>query len=275
MRGVRRAVRAQEELLAAAGSGLHQRQTMGFALQNRQAVEVRAHAAQKDGVAVEQQMLGRDGGSQKVIGSGHVLGSFLGRHVLHDDLQLREVLAQGLELLLDKHGLAVEQVNALVGHFAVHQQHQAFALHGFQRGINLAQIGHAMIGIGSGTCGIELACHHASSLGAHDFIGAQLIRQVQRHQRLELAACGHGRQNAIAVSNSQLSRRHRRLEVRHDDGAAHLTGGVRHHAAHGIAIAHVQVPVIGAGDRESLSHGDIVPSSLLAAAAFPLHGHFG
>jgi hypothetical protein len=104
VRGVRSAVRAQEELAAAAGGGLHQRQAMGFALEHRQAIEVRAHAAQEDGVAVEQQMLGRDGRSQEIIGCGHVLGGFLGRHMLHDDLELGEILAQRLELLLDEHG---------------------------------------------------------------------------------------------------------------------------------------------------------------------------
>jgi hypothetical protein len=84
---------------------------------------------------------------------GHVLGGFLGRHVLHDDLELGEILAQRLELLLDEHGFAVEQVDALIGDFTVHQQHQAFALHGLQRRVDLAQIGHAMVGIGRGTCG--------------------------------------------------------------------------------------------------------------------------
>ena len=258
---MRCAVGTQEELLAAAGRRLHQGQAVGFALQNRQAVKVRTHAAQEDGVAVEQQVLGRDGGSQKVIGRSHVLGRLLGRHVFHDDLEFREIFAQGLELLLNEHCLAVEQVDAGVGHFTMHQQHQAFALHGFECGVDLAQIGHTVVGVGGGTGGVQLASDHASRLGAHDFVGREVVRQVQRHQGLKLAASGHGRQNALAVSHGQFGRRHGRLEVGHDDGAAHLAGAVRHHAAHGIAIAHVQVPVIGAGNGEGGggSHAAIVP----------------
>ena len=263
---MRRAIRAQEELLAAAGRSLHQGQTVGFALQNRQAVKVRAHATQEDGIAVEQQVLGRDGGSKEIIGRSHVFGRFLGRHVLHDDLEFWEVFAQWLELLLDEHSFAVEQVNALVSHFTVHQQHQAFALHGCQRGVDLAQIGHAVVGVGGSTCGVELAGHHACGLGAHDFLRGEVVGQVQRHQRLELAACWHGRQDALAVGGRHLGRGDRWLEVGHDDGTAHLACAVGHHAAHGIAITHVQVPVIGAGNGQGHggSHSPIVTLTVCA-----------
>jgi hypothetical protein len=63
--------------------------------------------------------------------------------VLHHDLQAGKVAAQRDQLLLDEHRLAVEQVDVGAGHLAVHQQQQAFALHGFQRGAGLADVGHA------------------------------------------------------------------------------------------------------------------------------------
>ena len=247
MRGT---VGTQEKLGAAAGGRLHQGHAVRFTLEHGQAVKVRAHATQEDGVTVKQQVLGRDGGCQKCIPCGHIVGSLLGRHVLHDDLELREIFAQWLQLLLNKQRFAVKQIHARVGHLSMHQQHQTFALHGLQRRVNLAQIRHAVIGIGGGTRRVKLARHHTSGLGTHDFVGAKVVRQVQRHQRLKRIACGHGRQNAVAVGHGQLSRSDGRLQVRHDDGAPHLAGAVWHHATHGIAIAHMQVPVIGAGNGE-------------------------
>jgi hypothetical protein len=93
--------------------------------------------------------------------------------------QLGEIAAQRHQLLLDEHRLAVEQVDIRAGDLAVHQQQDAFALHGFQRGVGLAQVGHARIAVGGGPRRIELDGHHARLLGAADFIGWQVVGEVQ------------------------------------------------------------------------------------------------
>ena len=59
---VRRAVGAEEEARAAAGHGAQQRRAIGFRLEHRQAVVMRAHAAREQRVAVHQQVLRGDGG---------------------------------------------------------------------------------------------------------------------------------------------------------------------------------------------------------------------
>jgi len=66
--------------------GLHQRQAVFLALEHRQAVVMRTDATGKDGVAVEQQMLGRDGGADEAVALGHILGRFACGDVLEDDL---------------------------------------------------------------------------------------------------------------------------------------------------------------------------------------------
>src|SRR5690606_17932570 len=60
---MRRAVGAQEEARAAAGGGLDQRLPVHFALENGQTIPMRPHPARKNGIAVVQQVLRRNGGA--------------------------------------------------------------------------------------------------------------------------------------------------------------------------------------------------------------------
>ena len=249
--GVRRAVGTQEEFGAAAGGGFDQRQAVGFALEHRQAVVVRADAAGEDGVAVVQQVLGGEGGGGEVVGIAHVLGSFARGDVLKHNFQRGEVAAQRDELLVDEGGFAVEQIDVGAGDLTMHQQQHVGALHGFQRLVDLAQVGHACVAVGGGTGGIELGGYDACGLGTGDLVGGQAVGEVQGHQRVEGDALGHGGQDALAVGQGLGGAGHGRAQVGHDDGAAKLGGGVRHHGVQGLAIAHVQVPVVGAGDGES------------------------
>ena len=137
----------------------------------------------------------------------------------------------------------------------VYEQQQALALHGFQHRINFAQIGHAKVAVGGGTGRVELAGDDASGFGAGDFLGGEVVGQVQRHQRLKRHACGHGGQDACFVGQCLRGGGHRRFEVGHDDGAGKLRSGVRHDSVHGSTIAHVQVPVVGAGEGQGLGGG--------------------
>jgi hypothetical protein len=60
----------------------------------------------------------------------------------------------------------------------------------------------------------------------------------------------HGGLDALAVGGGLRDGGHRRLEVRHDDGAGELPRRVRHHGRQRGAVAQVQVPVVGAGEGE-------------------------
>jgi hypothetical protein len=228
---------------------------VGLALEHRQAVVVRADAAGEDGVAVVEQVVRGDGGGGEPAGVAHILRGLFRRHVFHDDLQLGEVAAQRNELLVDEDGFAVEQVDFGGGDLAVHQQQHASTLHGLKRLVCLAQVGHAGIAVGGRAGRVELQGHHAGLLRARDLVGRQVVGEVERHQRLETHAGGHGGADAVAIGHGLRRGGHRRLEVGHDDGAAELGCGVRHHRAQRVAIAHVQVPVVGAGEGQGVGEG--------------------
>ena len=167
--------------------------------------------------------------------------------MLEDDFEFGEIAAQRDELLLDERGLAVEQVDVAAGDLAMHQKQHAGFLHGFEGGVGLAQVGHASVAVGGGTGGVELGGDDARSLGAPDFFRRQVVGEIQRHQRLKLHTGWHGGQYAGLVLQRLLRRGHGRAQVGHDDRAAELGGRVRHDGVQGRAVAHMQVPVVGAG----------------------------
>ena len=248
---MRRRVGAEEELGAAGNGRGDQRLAVRFALQHRQAVPVRPHTALEDGVAVVEQVVNGDGGGHIGWRRCHELGGIPGRDVFHDHLQLRETLGQRRQHGVDEHLLAVEKVDRRIGHFAVHQQRQADALHLGQRGVGLGDVGQAGVGIGRRPGRVEL--HGLDEAGGGrpgDFSRRRVVGQVQRHQRLEGQAGGQRGQDTVAVGGSLLDGGDRRLQVGHDDGAGELAGGVRQNGGQRLAIAQVQVPVVGAGNGQ-------------------------
>jgi hypothetical protein len=175
-----------------------------------------------------------------------------------------EVAAQRNHHAVDEHGFAVEQVDGGVGHLAVHQQQQAVLLHGLERLVGLADVGHAGIAVGGGTGRVELERAHAGNGCQRDFLGRQLVGQVERHHGLEGDAFGHGGKDAFAVGHGLRGGGHGGTQVRHDQRAAELAGAVGNDGFEGGAIAHVQVPVVGAGDREGrggVCHGGAIVAS--------------
>lgn len=122
---VRRRVGAEEETVRAAGHRLTQRFLMDVALEDRQAEQVWANAADQHVVAVEHQVLRGDGGAEETVACLHVLRRFFGGDVFEDDFQFREVTADRLHHLFDKARLAVENIDGRIGHFTVDQQRHA------------------------------------------------------------------------------------------------------------------------------------------------------
>ena len=151
---------------------------------------MRTQAAEKDRVAVEQQVVRGDRGGGVGTGAGDVLRGILGGDVLEHHLQLGEVAPQRHHHLVDEHRLAVEQVHRRVGDLAVHQQQQTGALHRLQRRVGIAEVGDTGVTVGGGTGRVELDRHHAGVLGALDLVGRQPVGQVQRHQWGEVFPLG-------------------------------------------------------------------------------------
>ena len=73
--------------------------------------------------------------------------------------------------------------------------------------------------------------------------------------RLEAAAGGQGGEDAFAVGQGIGHTDYRGLEVGHDHGAAYLAGGVWQNVAQGVAVAQVQVHIVGAEEGEGLHGG--------------------
>ena len=107
------------------------------------------------------------------------------------------------------------------------------------------------------------ACTMPASRARRDLVRRRVVGQVQRHQRLERACpAGSAARMRSAVVQRQRGGGHRRLQVGHDDGARELARGVRQHRAHRVAVAQVQVPVVGAGQRQRRSSCRIVAALL-------------
>lgn len=179
--------------------------------------------------------------------------------MLEHHLEARQRAAQRLHHAIDEHLLAVEQVDRRIRHLAVHEQRHPDFLHRLERLRALAeQVGHAGVRVRRRARRIELHAVHAAAFAcAADFVGGRVVGQVQRHQRLERHAGRHRGQDALAVGLRLRGRRDGRLQVRHDDRAAELAGGVRQDGREHRAVAHVQVPVVGAGEGQRGGNGSI------------------
>ncbi|MNV36972.1 hypothetical protein D3C71_1284680 [compost metagenome] len=217
---------------------------------------MRAHAALEDRIAVVQHVLRRDRRGDRPFGVAHILRAFLRRDVLEHHLQGRERAAQRLHDAFHENRLAVEHIDRRVGHFTVHQQRHAAFFQGLKRLRALAQqVGDARIGVGRRARRIQLhGIDLARFMRAEDLFRRGVVGQIKRHQRSKSVRVPAGfaqrLQDPAAVGQRLLGGRHRRLQVRHDDGARELARGIRHHGFQRRAIAQVQVPVVGAGDGE-------------------------
>ena len=183
--------------------------------------------------------------------------------MLQHDLQAREIAHQGFQHALDEHRLAVEHVDIGIGHLAMDEERHAEFFHPRQHRAALGEVAHARGGVGGGVGGIEL--HRGKDAGfeaALDLVGAGVVGQVAGHQRRELAReLGRQRgENARAISLGRGNARHRRHQVRHDDGAREAAGGVRQHGFQHRAVAQMHMPIVGPANCYCI-HSVSIPSS--------------
>ena len=189
-----------------------------------------------------------DGGGDIVVRVQHKIDRIGGGDVLEHDFEPGEAITQGQQHLVDKAFFALEHIHVVAGDFTMHQQRHAAFLHGRQRVVTVADIGDAFIGIGGGARRVQLhRLDEAAFARALDFIRAGVVGEIQRHQRLERAVA-HRLDNAVDIGHRLLHRGYRRFQIGHDNGAGKLARGKRRHRPERIAIAQVQVPVVGAGN---------------------------
>ena len=135
-------------------------------------------------------------------------------------------------------------------------QGQADFGHGFEHGAHFVEVTHAGGGIGGGARGVKLDRGDQAALrgGAH-IGGVRVFGQVQRHQRLEVCAFGQSGIDAVAVGDGICTGDHRGHQIGHDDRAGKVAAGFGKNGPKHRAIAQVQVPIVGAADRECACHG--------------------
>ena len=200
-------------------------------------------------------MLGGDGGGGQVAALAHEVHAFRGGDVLEHDTQRREPFANVVQVAVDEHPLAVEDVDFRLGHLAVHQERQIVLFQCLVEMVNARRVGDAAVRVGGGPGRVQLEGMHKRALRRpFDLLHRGFVGQIEHHQRLEIHARRNRRQDALAVGLGQRHGGHRRRQVGHHDGAAeHPRGGGHGFLQHG-AVAEVQVPVVRAGQGQSIGH---------------------
>ena len=253
--GVRRGVGTEEEFVRLlAGNGGNQCLTVGLAFEYGQAEMMGAHAADQEVVTVEQEVLRGHGGGNVVACFQNQAGGFGGGDVFEHDFEIWHLCQNGFHHAPDKGGFAVEDVDFGVGYFAVNEEQDALFCHFFQNGDEFEQVGYAGIGIGRRACGVEFEGDDAGGFGFAHQLGRGLVGQVKRHQRRKRAAFGQRRHDARFVGKRVGNADDGWFEVGHDDGAPHLAGGIGSNGFERVAVAQVQVHIVGADDGQGL-HG--------------------
>ena len=249
------AVRAQEEVGGAAGDVLCEGGAVRLALEDGQAVVVRADAADEQRVPIEEHVLRCDGGGDLGgVAGTHELRSITRRDVLHDDAEVRVRVEHAPKDAIDEEPLTIEDVDLGIDDFAMDEEDEAGGLHRRKRVAALANVGDARSRVGRCARGVELeASDDAALLGAVNLLGRCVVREIQRHQRLERRRVRLGRRarDAALVRRGHVDRRHRRHQIRHDDRPAEVRRAPGHRVPKRIRpIAKVQVPIVRRGDAD-------------------------
>ena len=143
----------------------------------------------------------------------------------------------------------------------MHQQRDIGFLHAAEDAFHPRHIGDAVGGIRRRPGRVELdRRERARSVTFDDVIAVRVVGQVTRHQRGKIRVFGHvfgqSGDNAPAVGVGFGGDPHWRAQVGHDDGAGETPGSKRQHRLQHVAVAQVQVPVVGPsqGDFGGFGH---------------------
>ena len=228
---------------------------MLLALGDGQAIGVRAQPAGEQRVAIDGDVLRRDGRGDVRPRARHEQRRLLGRDMLQHDPQLRIIVQQRAQDAVDEHRLAVEDIDVGIGDLAMNQQRHADALHRLQHLDQRENVGDAVRAVGGGVGRIELARRpHALGEAARDLIRVGPVGQVAGHQRGEVDTAWRRCPNSVAIGSGRIHAGHRRGQVGHHDRSPEPARGKWGHRGQHRAIAQVNMPVVGAADGDAVDH---------------------
>ncbi len=252
--GVRRGIGPEEVVRVAGGRRGPEREPMLLPLRRREAVHVRAKAACEECVAIDLEVVRRDGGRHLRLVPYEVDG-LGGCDVLEHDSELREGRDEGREHGVDEDRLPVEDVDLRRRDLPMDQQRHVDALHGLEHVVDELHRGHAVGRVRRGVRWVELAGgEDALPETGLDLAGRDGVREVGGHERLEGHVLGERRDDALTVGSRLLHRRDRRLQVGHHDGARELAGREERDALQHVSVPQVNVPVVGSANHERVGH---------------------
>jgi hypothetical protein len=156
-------------------------------------------------------------------------------------------------------------------HLGVNRQHEAAIRHFLERRGTILNVGDTKIGIGRGTRWIVLAANDPRLGRLLDFGCRRLVRQVERHEGLEMRIVligWHGCLNVRLICQGFGRCCDGRLGIRHHETAAKALGGVLENGRRLGAVAAVMVKVIRQANRQAgaggstfgRGHGNVVMS---------------
>ena len=140
---------------------------------------MRADATCEHRVAVDVQMLRRDGGRDIGPRCGDEIGGVFGGDMFKDDAQIGKVAGDACKSAFDKDFFAVKYIDTVIGDFAMDQQRHVNRLHPFQHALDVRDIGYAMRGIGGGVGRIKLGGGEDALLCAAPDYFAKLPKPLQ------------------------------------------------------------------------------------------------
>ena len=179
----------------------------------------------------------------------HELGRARGGDVFEHHAQLRKSRERRRQHFVDETRLAVEHIDMARGHLAMHQKRHAGFAHAREHVVDAPDVRDTGIRVGRGARRIKLAGLHPLRFQRLVDLGGS-VRSV-RYSVIsgeKFAPAGRAARIRFAVFDRRGRGGHRRLQIRHHDGARETRRGERQHGRHGRAVAQVQVPVVGAAD---------------------------
>mmetsp|Transcript_4300 Transcript_4300/g.9294 ORF Transcript_4300/g.9294 Transcript_4300/m.9294 type:complete len:224 (-) Transcript_4300:140-811(-) len=212
---------------------------------------MRPEASFEDGVAVVQEVMRGNSGSDVLRTRENEFYGLAGGDVLHNDLEVGNFGNQGAKVALNKEGLTIEEVRIGVSNFTVHEQKHAKLRHLLQSRPDALHVGHSRVTIRGRASRVKLARNDlAGGHGTLDLRGGCVVCQIQCHERLEVMALGHCREDLIAVTQSLFCSYNRGLQVGHGNCTAELLGDHWGHSLKASAVAEVVVPIIRSNDGQ-------------------------
>ena len=220
---------------------------------------MRPDAALEYGIAVDHQMVRGDRRRQPPRPAAHEIHRLFGGDMFENDGQLGELTEQRFQNPLDEHRFPIEDIDARIGHLAMHQKRHAGLLHDLEDARDARHVGHAGRRIGRRPGGIELGRgEDAVRVTGRQIPPIGALGEITGHQRLEVAPLIAERlEDALTVGFGHPPIGDRGVQIGHDDRPPETPGGEgRDGIEHG-AVAQMDMPVVGPAEAERGGSGGL------------------